>query len=91
MILDKLNLFYFLVAFATGLFFCYITNPPPQFVLKFPSPTNAGKVKYTDKLGQCYVYKVNKSVCPTDKGKVLPQPILEDFKAKKSLKTNTFI
>ncbi len=60
MILDKLNFFYFMLSFAFGLFICYITNPQPEIILKFPSPTNAGKVTYKDKAGECYSYKAEK-------------------------------
>lgn len=80
MILDRLNFFYFILSFSIGLFFAYITNPQPEIVLKFPSPTNAGKVVYKDKAGQCYAYKVEKKQCPHDGTNVKAQPILEDFK-----------
>lgn len=83
MILDRLNFFYFILSFSLGLFICYITNPTPEIVLKFPSPTNSGKVIYKDKAGQCYAYKAEKKQCPQDVHKVKAQPILEDFKNKK--------
>lgn len=80
MILDKLNFFYFILSFSIGLFVCYITAPQPEIILKFPSPTNAGKVVYKDKAGQCYTYKADKSDCPQNNKSTKPQPILEDFK-----------
>lgn len=84
MILDNIIPLYFVLSFAVGIFFCYITNPPPQVVLKFPSPTNAGKVSYKDKEGQCYSYKAQKTECPAwGKGTILPQPVMEDFKNNK--------
>lgn len=79
MILDQLNFFYFILSFAIGLFVCYVTTPPPKIVLKFPSPTNAGKVVYKDKEGQCYGYKAEKTACP-QKGNVQAQPVMEDFR-----------
>lgn len=82
MILDKLNFFYFILSFSVGIFLCYVTTPPAQIVLKFPSPSNAGKVIYKDKDGQCYSYKADKSVC-RGKGVVKAQPIMEDFKNAK--------
>ncbi len=84
MFLDRLNFFYFLLSFTIGLFFCYITNPKPEIVLKFPSPTNAGKVVYKDKADQCYSYKAEKTACPHDAHHIKPQPVLEDFKNRKS-------
>ncbi len=79
MILDILNFFYFILSFSIGLFVCYVTAPQPEIILKFPSPTNAGKVIYKDKAEQCYAYKADKVVCPDTKTNVKPQPILEDF------------
>jgi len=78
-LLDKIHAFYFFLAFAVGLFFCYITNPKPEVVLKFPSPYNAGMVTYHDKANNCYKYKADKVDCPVDKSIIKDQPILEDF------------
>lgn len=85
MLLDKLNIFYFIVSFSIGLFFCYITQPQPEIVIKFPSPNNAGKVTYKDKDGQCYVYKADKVSC--NNHQVKPQPVMEDFRNKSKAKT----
>lgn len=78
MILDRINIFYFMLAFATGLFICYITEPKKEIILKFPSPINAGKIIYKGKNhDECYKYKVESlSSCPKD---AKPQPVLEDF------------
>ena len=76
---ERINLFYFLLAFAVGLFFCYVTSPKPELVLKFPSPYNAGKITYHDKANNCYKYKADKVECPADKKAIKDQPLLEDF------------
>jgi hypothetical protein len=83
MILDKLNFFYFILSFTIGLFISYITNPTPEIIVKFPSPTNSGKVIYKDKAGQCYTYKAEKKECPNGSKNVKAQPIIEDFRNKK--------
>lgn len=83
MILDKLHPFYFILAFATGLLFAYLSQPRPEIVFKFPSPSNAGKVTYKDKNGQCYKYKHDEVPCPSSGQNMKPQPILEDFKQQK--------
>lgn len=83
MILDRLNFFYFILSFSIGIFVCYITNPKPEIVMKFPSPTNAGNIIYKDKAEQCYAYKAEKYVCPKDSSHTKPQPILEDFRNNK--------
>lgn len=83
MLLDKIKLLYFLISFSIGLFFCYITQPPAEIVMKFPSPNNAGKVTYKDKDGQCYVYHADKISCAShEHGVVKAQPVMEDFKNK---------
>lgn len=79
--------FYFFVAFSLGILFVYISTPPPEVVLKFPSPYNAGKVLYKDKANSCYRYKAVDVACPKDKSKIRPQPILEDF-SQKNLRQN---
>ena len=83
MFLNKIHPFYFFLAFAVGLFFCYITSPKPKLILKFPSPYNAGNVLYKDSSESCYKYKADKVACPLDKKLIKDQPILEDFANKK--------
>ena len=78
--LSKLSPFYFFVSFAIGLFFVYILTPPPNVIVKFPSPYNAGKITYRDKSDTCYVYKADRVECPIDKSKIKPQPLYEDYK-----------
>lgn len=78
--LKNIKLSVFLISFAIGLFFVYILTPPPNVVLKFPSPYNAGKITYRDKSDACYVYKAEQVSCPTDKALIKPQPLFEDFK-----------
>lgn len=80
MFFDKIKLLYFFIAFAIGLFLCYITNPKPTIIVKFPSPYNAGKVLYKDKGDSCYKYNASKVSCPIDKSLIKAQPIYEDFK-----------
>lgn len=77
--LEKISPFYFILAFAIGLLYCYISNPKPDVVMKFPSPYNAGKVVYKDKDNSCYKYLAEKVSCPRDKSKIKSQPISEDF------------
>jgi len=79
----RLNLFYFVVAFSVGMLVVYLSTPPPEVIIKFPSPYNAGKIVYTDKADTCYKYTAEDVSCPFDHSVIKPQPILEDFKAKK--------
>jgi hypothetical protein len=79
----KINLFVFILSFAVGLFYCYIMTPPPEVVLKFPSPYNVGKVVYKDKADTCYKYKADKVHCPVDRSLIKAQPIYENFPISK--------
>jgi hypothetical protein len=78
--------FYFFTSFAIGILLVYIITPPPQIVVKFPSPFNSGNLVYRDKVGTCYKYHANKVPCDTKGKQVLPQPILEDFKFREYYK-----
>ena len=76
----KINFVYFLVSFAVGIFWVYVMTPPPELVVKFPSPYNAGLVMYKDKAENCYKYNAEKINCEGVKWS--PQPIVEDFQSK---------
>lgn len=76
MFFDKLNPLAFFIAFAIGLFMCYVTQPRPEMVVKFPSPFNAGDITYTDKSSNCFKFKAEKVSCPIDKSLIKPQPIM---------------
>lgn len=72
----KLSPTAFIVAFAVGLFVCYVTAPPPQVVVRHPSPYNAGRVMYTSQGGDCYTYEALKVPCPASGARSQP---VEDF------------
>ncbi len=77
MLFKKIQPLYFFLAFAIGLLLCYVTNPKPEVIVKFPSPYNAGQIIYKDKADSCYKYNASKVTCPTDKSLIKPQPIQE--------------
>ena len=74
----KLNLFALIISFCVGILYVYISAPPPNIVMKFPSPNNAGKVVYKNKLNECYKYDYSKVDCNLSKN-VKSQPVLENF------------
>ena len=80
MLFDKIHPLYFLLAFAVGLLVCYLYNPSPTMIVKFPSPYNAGQVVYRDDSNTCYKYTADKVACPIDKLMIKPQPIQEHFR-----------
>jgi hypothetical protein len=69
---------WFFTAFAVGLLLCYIMTPPPEVVVRFPSPFNAGKVLYKDKAQNCFTYNASEVTCPDDGSKVRPQPVVSE-------------
>lgn len=74
-LLKRIKPLYFFLSLAIGLFVVYVFTPPPQLVVKFPSPYNAGNVIYHDDADTCFVYKADKTACPQDKSKIKPQPL----------------
>jgi hypothetical protein len=70
---------WFFAAFAVGLLMCYVMTPPPEVVVKFPSPYNAGKVVYKDKAQNCFVYNSDEVACPKDRAHVRPQPVVAEL------------
>lgn len=82
MFFDKIQPLYFFIAFAVGLLLCYVTNPKPEVIVKFPSPYNAGQIIYKDKADSCYKYQASKVSCPIDKNLIKSQPIQEDFRTQ---------
>jgi hypothetical protein len=74
--LSKIHPFYFFLSFAVGLLVCYVTNPKPEVIVKFPSPYNAGQVTYKGDDNTCYKYKADKVQCPLDKSMIKPQPVM---------------
>lgn len=63
----------FFVAFAVGLFYCYVSVPPPEVVYKFPNPNNAGQVVYRTERDGCYKYRADRVDCPADAALIRPQ------------------
>ena len=66
---------YFFAAFALGLLFCYILTPPPEVVIKFPTPYNADEIVYKDGTDTCYKYAAEQISCPRDPSIIRDQPI----------------
>lgn len=81
--LRKLNLTAFVVAFSAGLLFIYLFTPPPEVVVKFPTPWNAGHVVYREpgSSDACYVVRATNETCPADKALIRPQPVFSAFTA----------
>ena len=72
---SALNAPAFVLSFVAGILICYMTEPAPQVVVKFPSPHTAGKVKYRDQSDGCFMYRAEKHACPRDRSRVSDQPV----------------
>lgn len=66
--LHHLQLLPFLIGLGVGLFVFYVGKPEQQErVVKWPHPSNAGKVVYRDRNGLCYTFKEKLVDCGTVK------------------------
>lgn len=72
----RLNWPVFIISFAIGFLYVYLSSPPKKMVLKYPNPYNAGKIVYHDKSDTCFVFDAVSVDCPKDDSKVKPQPII---------------
>ena len=54
---------------------CYITNPLPNIIIKYPTPENTGKIIYKDNADTCYKYESNEVECPTNEKDIIDNPI----------------
>jgi len=53
----KFNTLFFLIGFAIGILYVYVSNPEKNIIVKHPTPQNAGKIVYKDKVNNCYKYR----------------------------------
>lgn len=75
MLLNIIKPHYFIIAFAVGMLYVYLTTPRPEIVEKFPSPFNAGTIKYKEEdNNRCFVFNAKKTECPLDKTLIKQQP-----------------
>lgn len=54
----------FFAAFGLGLLLTYMVVPPPEVVIKFPTPYNAMRVTYRGEDRGCYKYRSDEVPCP---------------------------
>ena len=76
MIFNKLNsydILAFIIGVSIGIFVLYIYKPPPNIIIKHPTPENVDNTIYRNKDGGCYKYKAKEVPC---NGIVLDHPII---------------
>jgi len=77
-----IDLKWFLIAFAVGLFFVYTTMAKPTIVIKYPTPENSKDMIFKDDVDNCYKVKTKEVKCPKGRrvNSVPIQKTLEHFK-----------
>uniref|UniRef100_A0A6C0B4P0 Uncharacterized protein n=1 Tax=viral metagenome TaxID=1070528 RepID=A0A6C0B4P0_9ZZZZ len=83
---NYINLKWFIVSFALGLFLVYCTAAKPTIIIKYPTPENSDKLVFEDDVENCYKFNTKEVSCP--KNKKIPnipiQKTLEHFKKNRS-------
>jgi len=64
-----------LIGFLVGVCLMTIISEEPEIVVKYPTPYNTKNITYVDNTGNCYQYKANKIVCPTDNKVIKELPV----------------
>ena len=57
MFFEYISLNIFLISFAIGIFFVYLSTPSPKIIYIYPTPENSGKIKYKDEASNCFNFK----------------------------------
>jgi hypothetical protein len=71
----KIEIFYVILGLFIGFFIIYITSPPPQIILKYPTIGNGKNTTYVDENGIRYQYFATEVPCkPNKKFMVVDKP-----------------
>lgn len=71
MITNYIEPLWFFIGLIIGIIFTYFTVPEADYIIKYPTPDNAGKIMYKDSNGVCYKYKATEIECPSDNSKIV--------------------
>lgn len=74
-LINKIYPLYFFISLFIGLLLTYSTTPPPEIVIKYPTPENAGKIIYKDNANNCFKFLSEQVDCPNDISKINKIPI----------------
>ena len=62
-----INIRVFLISFAVGLLYIYLSDDYKKVIVVYPTPMNADKHTYVDKADNCFKYKLEEDTCSTNK------------------------
>ena len=65
----------FLLSFAAGLLFVYLSQPTPTIIHVYPTPENAGKIAYKDKAANCFKFEATEIKCPSNRSSLKTIPM----------------
>jgi len=68
----RFNFLAFIIAFAIGILFVYLSAPKQKIIIKYPNPYNTDKIVYRSENDVCYKYKSEKVDCNSN---AIEQPI----------------
>lgn len=55
---------FFILSLAVGLFYVYVSTPPPKIIHVYPTPENINNILYKDKVDNCYKFNYKEVKCP---------------------------
>lgn len=65
----------FLISFAIGILFVYLSTPTPSVIYVYPTPDNAERIEYKDKASNCFKFKSEEVKCPDNKDLIKKIPV----------------
>lgn len=60
----------FILSFAVGLFFVYISASSNKTIVVYPTPENQHQVQFVDKTETCHRYVATETTCPSNPDKI---------------------
>lgn len=61
----------FLISFAVGVLYIYLTDDYKKVIIVYPTPANVDKNVFQDKSNNCFKYRLSEAKCPNDVSKIV--------------------
>ena len=65
----------FIISFAIGILFVYLSAPTPTIIYVYPTPDNTELIEYKDKASNCYKFKADEVKCPSNNNLIKKIPV----------------